>query len=911
MVRKLAMAVALALGSASMTTYGLGLGEIDTHSALNQNFDAEIELLSVDADGIEQIRVQLAPAEAFTQAGIDRPYYLSQLRFTPEGKAGGRNVVRITTDFPVREPFLNFLVEMNWPNGRVLREYTVLLDPPTTTQRRAPRVAQATASTQTQATAPVRLEPAANEYGPVQANDTLWGIASEVRPSGVSMAQMMMALLKANPHAFVDNNVNRLQRGQILRVPDRAEILALSREEAQAMYQAQQDDWMTARAPTPATEPAEAAVATADQVVEPEPQGDRLRIAAALPDTEGEAAAVDTNLEGAATADDLSTQVLLAKENAETSRLEAEQLRERVETLRSQLDDMQRLLSLKDDQLAKLQRQAAGEVVEPAAEDAAATVPAMSGEAPATPEVSGGETAELEPPAEVVLEGMDTAGETEAVPPDTADIVVPPEGEGVAIEPEAGMGTPVTAEAPAAAPTEAELPAADTPKPPEMATAEAPAPEAESELAVGSEPIPEPQAEPVKETGGFGELPLVAGGVAGIAVLGALLGLAVARRTRKQGKSEPADSFEDLVERGNQVPAAKGAAAAAAADAAAPSHDLPEAFDTLGDDTADVDPVSEADVYIAYGRYQQAEQLLLQAMDKDPNRVALPHKLLEVYYATRKTDDFVALAGEMMADGRDQAAPDAWERAKEMGRELVPDNPMFSLVPGAAPATAPEGVGLEDLESSELATEIQGDETSGSAARGAGKAPAPEDADTTFDLDSLSRELEEQAVDEDSLAMDNLDTFDLELSKELGDDMSGGTGTAGSGASDVDMGLGDESVLKVDTDLDMSELDELSEMTTLDAELAGYGDADQEAASLGLESAFETGDEAGSEAMDLEIGESAGVDDVDTKLDLARAYMDMGDAEGARSILAEVEDEGNDSQRDQARQLLADLAEAS
>ena len=141
MVRKLALAVSLALGTLSVPVHALGLGELSSKSALNQNFNGDISLLSVSPEELDGVRVKLADAEAFKRAGVDRPFYLSLLKFEPTLSKKGNSVIRVSSDFPIREPFMNFLIEVNWPKGRLMREYTVLLDPPTTTKRRPPKVA--------------------------------------------------------------------------------------------------------------------------------------------------------------------------------------------------------------------------------------------------------------------------------------------------------------------------------------------------------------------------------------------------------------------------------------------------------------------------------------------------------------------------------------------------------------------------------------------------------------------------------------------------------------------------------------------------------------------------------------------------------------------------------------------------
>ena len=135
MVRKLPLALAISLALSPAGVSALGLGDIHPRSVLNQGFKADIDLVAVKPGELEDVKVSLASPEAFERAGVERPYLLSKLRFKPERKPDGSAVIRVTSRQPIREPFLNFLVEVNWPKGRLVREYTVLLDPPVTLQR--------------------------------------------------------------------------------------------------------------------------------------------------------------------------------------------------------------------------------------------------------------------------------------------------------------------------------------------------------------------------------------------------------------------------------------------------------------------------------------------------------------------------------------------------------------------------------------------------------------------------------------------------------------------------------------------------------------------------------------------------------------------------------------------------------
>ncbi|MEW8397276.1 MAG: hypothetical protein AB2707_14085, partial [Candidatus Thiodiazotropha sp.] len=188
MIRKLSLAVAVATALSPVGVLALGLGEIHSQSALNQAFKADIDLLSVSQEELQDVRVSLASREAFEKAGMERPYLLTGLKFTPMLTPAGKPVISISSKDAIREPFLNFLIEVNWPKGRLVREYTVLLDPPVTLQR-APQPVTAPATTIAPTTTQVgRSRPAAvtssmsgesgdREYGPVQPNDNLWTIA--------------------------------------------------------------------------------------------------------------------------------------------------------------------------------------------------------------------------------------------------------------------------------------------------------------------------------------------------------------------------------------------------------------------------------------------------------------------------------------------------------------------------------------------------------------------------------------------------------------------------------------------------------------------------------------------------------------------------------------------------------------
>ena len=1009
MVRKLALAVSIALGAVNVPAHALGLGELNSKSALNQNFSGEIALLSVRPDEIDSLRVRLANADAFERAGIERPFYLTLLKFEPQVGAAGKPVIRVTSGFPIREPFLNFLVEVNWPNGRMFREYTVLLDPPTTTGRRPPQVTPPAQTQQAQpqvalarpelaarrpqVAAPTRVRPAVAKPAPtarpaapsspatdeyrVRANDTAWAIAKRVRPRGVTMEQMMMALLEANPAAFIDGNINRLRRGQILRVPTLDEIQQMNRQQARAAYRDQQDAWLERR-----DEKLQQVAAPAVQAPKPttaeDEADDQLRIATARPEGEGEAGSGDSRAETEA-AEDLKTRLMVARENAETSRQEAETLRTRVDDLQDRLESMQKLLSLKDEQLAQLQDRIVteGDVVEqvsvleqaataapdaePVVEDAASEPVAVDVVAVEAPSTVGGE---------VVLDDYVIGDVPQQIDPDriveqtmTGSGDVPP-AESVTVEPAAVVE-----------------PVATVPAEPATAVAIAEPPQEQS---AGSS---SPSTEQLLDTLERHIVPL---GIGSVLLLG-LIGFAA---TRSKSKPDDLAGLAPVPEGAAGVGAAAGGAAAAAvaatavvaADepepprpvaATAPSKnaelppDLQAALEDLGDEsnlvddigpgdvdalqdeTGEVDPVSEADVYIAYGRYHQAEELLNQALQREPGRLALKHKLLEVHYATRNAGAFSALAREMTDAGQDTVDDMAWARAKDMGRELDPNNPLFLLGEGDAEvdlaALVEEAVVDDDtLSLSELdsayadSATIDDDieapsEVSILLNRRAEQAAASLDDEmpdsiTIDELDSLefepptrgvagSVDSSQETLDEDSLISDS---FDLDSIMRDVDE----TAALGKGALDAESEFTAEEL--------QAQLDELSDLSILNSQLsdAPEGAEQEPPASLGLveedvsdtrieldkpidlDEAFNaTADTVDDDVLDLnfDVGEpTSSMDDISsdsvaTKLDLARAYVEMGDSEGAIGILQEVANEGDEAQRNEARQLIAEL----
>src|SRR5690606_18996455 len=244
-------AIAAASALSSGMAHALGLGEVTLQSSLNQPLVAEIELLEVRDLASNEVIPTLASPEEFVKAGVDRQYFLTDLKFTPVLKPNGKSVIRVTSNKAVREPYLNFLIEVLWPSGRLLREYTLLLDPPLYSPEIAASVApQLPVSVPATRSAPVpraavqpKSEPttgsAQQGEHKVTPNETLWEIAEGVRQGG-TVHQAMLAIQDLNPEAFIGGNINRMKNGQVLRLPTAEQVG--SRSQAEAIQQVAQQN---------------------------------------------------------------------------------------------------------------------------------------------------------------------------------------------------------------------------------------------------------------------------------------------------------------------------------------------------------------------------------------------------------------------------------------------------------------------------------------------------------------------------------------------------------------------------------------------------------------------------------------------------------------------------------------------
>jgi len=420
-----ALAASLALAAAANAA---GLGRLTVLSTLGEPLAAEIEIVSLQPGEDEGLAARLASADVFAQAGIDVNPALNTVRITIE-RRDKRAYLRVTTREPISEPFLDLLIELQWPSGRLVREYTFLLDPPEYRSRQqaiaaaaAPRAAAPAAEKPAPAPAAEEPKPAeapsaaaapAPEAAPtpapaapapspaaaekpvpgtyeVKRGDTLGGIAKAHVPPGVSLNQMLIAMFRANEDAFIRGNVNLVRTGKILNIPEPDSIGTIDRDEANRLVKEQRDQWMEYRsrlAAVPA--PAEAAAGQREAAgrIEQKPEApkppapsDQVRLSKTEP---GKPAAPASR---AAREDDAA-----ARERA------LQEAQSRTDELEKNVADLQKLLALKNQQLAELEKKGAAK---PAPVPPVAQAPAQQPSAPAQPQPPKPAAEAPKPPAE-------------------------------------------------------------------------------------------------------------------------------------------------------------------------------------------------------------------------------------------------------------------------------------------------------------------------------------------------------------------------------------------------------------------------------------------------------------------------------------------------------------------------------
>jgi pilus assembly protein FimV len=982
-LKRIAVAVCMALMPISV--FAAGLGKLNVMSGLGEPLKADIELIATTPEELSSITAAIATEEAYATQGIEKPASHNTIKVTVAKNANGTPILKLQSAQPISEPFLDMLIQVDWASGRLLREYTVLLDPPgytgevdtSTTTVQAPMVksgdSMSSGSTPSagngdvisgKAAAPrpskkskkaAKIAPAedamlsSGEVMPsadatgadylTNRGDTLMKIARDMKPEGISLEQMLVGLYQNNPDAFQGGNMNRLKVGQIIRPPSEEALSAVSRKSAVKEIKVQTANWNAYRNKLAGIV---ADAAPSDSESSTQSAGGKIKSATedkSMPNSSGakdvvklSAGDAAASKAGAENVKSLQDKITALQEEATARDKSVKEAQDRTAALEKQIADMQKLLAMKNGAMADLQKQAEAQIA-----------------------------AEKSKPVEAVT----------AVP----------------VKPEA--------EKPVEVPKVEERPVQEA-KPLENAPAATDAVKPESATTPATEkPAKKPaaQPEPAPELGfldsvlGFLDIPLLlpAGGV--LALLGG--GWMYLRKKREKSLAD----FEQgiMTSGGLKANTVFGNTASASVDTGDTSFltDFSQSGSGGMIDTNDVDPIAEAEVYMAYGRDAQAEEILKDAIAKEPKRYELHLKLLEMYAASKNVSAFETISGELYTTLG--AEDPTWAKVAEIGIKLEPNNPLYqanSHPTGGASATSAADKPASTSKA-DLGEKLEADDFSDSPLA------AEKDLDFSFDNDALTKDFAPTgAVNVD---VSNADSAVPETKQEMlaANDVSE---VKDSNAMDFDMGdfnMGDlksigsappvEESIKTAAEAfshtmpsldiptfaapqfmpDLSdaisekadELPMLSEMAeetfefpqveetpaesvidisgmtaeftaaesssaddfnfdvpTITPEANAMGENLGEVSTYDLSDiSFDLNDSSASNSAELNINEpSTSVAsepiEVDTKLELVTAYIEMDDKEGAKELLAEVIKEGGTNQRKRAEELLAKLA---
>ncbi len=727
----LASAIALLGSLASLEAHALALGRITVQSALGEPLRAEIDIADINAEEAASLKAGIASMDTFKAAGLEYTAALTGLEINLQRRADGRSYLRLTSSRPVTEPFVDLILEANWSAGRITRDYTMLFDPPNLRQGGSPVTPTApvlSSRPTAPAVTPVAREPAVRpsvaaspvapqqppaarapvakappaEKAPsgdkkvtVKTGDTAGKIAAQTKQSSVSLDQMLVALLRSNPDAFIGGNINRIKSGAVLDIPSTEAANAVSASEASQTIVAQSNDFNAFRRKLAEGAPT-TQVASADRQAGGKVQAkveDRAP-ANATPDKLTLSKGAVQGKAGSAAEDKI------AKDR------QAKDASTRVAELSKNIGDLNKLNSAP---AAAAVPAAAAPIANAAS---AAKVPGLAVPAPSSlpvpvsvPAVAA--SAPKAPPAPAVVP---------ATP--SAPVVTTP-----APMPAASMAVASMAPASAAVST-ASAPAAPASQPVAVASAAVtPAVVAVKPPVVQAPPPPPPETSLIDDLLA-NPLVLPLGGL----LLALLAGFGFYRYRQRNGSPQVDSSFLESRLQPDSFFGASGGQRIDTKESNVTGSSLvysPSQLDAAGD----VDPVAEADVYLAYGRDLQAEEILKEAVRTNPTRVAIHAKLLEIYAKRRdsKAYEIVALDAFNLTNG---FGPE-WAYITEMGRELDATNPLYQ--PGGQPGGGHMAPGDAALSESAIAAQVAQWSQPASAT---GAAPAMDlDLDLDFSLD--------------------------------------------------------------------------------------------------------------------------------------------------------------------------------
>lgn len=967
MATAVAVALAILSGGGVTSAEAAGLGRLTVQSALGQPLRAEVEVTSVSPDEAESLKARIASPEAFSRVGLQYKEALSGVRMDVENR-GGRYFIKVTSSRPINDPFVDLVVELSWASGTFSREYTFLLDPPTQQNANqanrsgnAPVAGAATAAAATGAAASgsnavrtidpatgrlvnqergaqgrsqaasqpteAKQQPAAQAQGGRDASseggtvtvgqgETLGMIAARVRPASATLDQTIVAIYRTNPTAFIQNNPNLIRQGRTLTIPSEGEIAAIDSTEAGRQLRMAARDFRSYKERMAGTTP-EVATGNGSSTASG-------AISAKVDDERGGQAGSQDRLELSRSEggkDEQGSAVGARDAEAQVAREAAlKEANSRIAELEKNVGALKSMLELKDKSLADLQaqlekarvagaqvsgtvaaaataaadkaRDAASKVADKAAAEKAAAEKAVAEKAAQTKAAADKLAAEAKAAADKV------AAEKAAAEKAAADKAA---AEKAAAEKEAA--DKAAADKAAAEKAAAEKAAAeqDQSKPAEGADKDAverAAADAKAEVervtngdADKSKDMPKPA--PVndgEEQGGLieglSQNSLLLPGL-GVAALAAGLGFWMLRRRRRED-----DGFSDSISAdefsANSLFGTTGGQSVDTMTGASTQ------ITTISESTpTEVDPIAEAEVYIAYGRETQAEEILREALKRQPERQAIRLKLLEIYSGRKDTVAFGQMAREMhdMTGGLNEE----WSKVVQMGAALDPDNALYG--DGTADLAAPSPVASP-------AADVGGMAAAGAAAVAAGVAGMAAAAEP--------QHVEPEAPAVSSPSMDEGLAFDGGYNKPAAEAESKPVQTFQSTRSGPLSAMPGVELPSLDLDAPL-DLDEgPSTVTDLNIDTTITESLDMGHASGG------EGDGLGAIGLDLSPSTISGPitmsgaassqwQEMASKLDLASAYVEIGDKEGARELLEEVINGGDAAQQQRARELLADL----
>ena len=968
MATAVAVALAILSGGGVTSAEAAGLGRLTVQSALGQPLRAEVEVTSVSPDEAESLKARIASPEAFSRVGLQYKEALSGVRMDVENR-GGRYFIKVTSSRPINDPFVDLVVELSWASGTFSREYTFLLDPPTQQNANqanrsgnAPVAGAATAAAATGAAASgsnavrtidpatgrlvnqergaqgrsqaasqpteAKQQPAAQAQGGRDASseggtvtvgqgETLGMIAARVRPASATLDQTIVAIYRTNPTAFIQNNPNLIRQGRTLTIPSEGEIAAIDSTEAGRQLRMAARDFRSYKERMAGTTP-EVATGNGSSTAS-------SAISAKVDDERGGQAGSQDRLELSRSEggkDEQGSAVGARDAEAQVAREAAlKEANSRIAELEKNVGALKSMLELKDKSLADLQaqlekarvagaqvsgtvaaaataaadkaRDAASKVADKAAAEKAAAEKAVAEKAAQTKAAADKLAAEAKAAADKV------AAEKAAAEKAAADKAA---AEKAAAEKEAAdkaAADRAAADKAAAEKAAAEKAAAeqDQSKPAEGADKDAverAAADAKAEVervtngdADKSKDMPKPA--PVndgEEQGGLieglSQNSLLLPGL-GVAALAAGLGFWMLRRRRRED-----DGFSDSISAdefsANSLFGTTGGQSVDTMTGASTQ------ITTISESTpTEVDPIAEAEVYIAYGRETQAEEILREALKRQPERQAIRLKLLEIYSGRKDTVAFGQMAREMhdMTGGLNEE----WSKVVQMGAALDPDNALYG--DGTADLAAPSPVASPAADVGGMAAAV--------AAGVAGMAAAAE-----------PQHAEPEAPAVSSPSMDEGLAFDGGYNKPAVEAESKPVQTFQSTRSGPLSAMPGVELPSLDLDAPL-DLDEgPSTVTDLNIDTTITESLDMGHASGG------EGDGLGAIGLDLSPSTISGPitmsgaassqwQEMASKLDLASAYVEIGDKEGARELLEEVINGGDAAQQQRARELLADL----